>query len=1037
MVWRKWLVRSLVFTVAGSAAVAAFAYQHWTNPTVVRRQVIAKLEELLPKAQVSLESARLWILGGIDFSELHLARRDDPSRTDFIYVPKGTIYPDKEHVLNGKLAIQRIVWYQPVIHLIRGKDGAWNMDVLPPPTPEIAIPTIVLQHATLLLEDNRACPNASPLEIRDVNLAIINDPHRPPAVSQLTFDGKGVADLADTVQVKGTLSRLTNEFTASIQMPRFPVNGSLVERLAKFGPEAAVHARELTGTGALRAEISYHPEPEPTWRHDIRWQLTQGKFTHPQLPFPLQDLQASIRCVDGQVTLEKLTARSGSAQFQLSGKALGLHADTDILDGSLKIDHLPVSNELFETLPNLREIEQDYAPQGTFSVNVDHFSRRAGRWQEHCTIQLEQMTGVCAKFPYRLEQITGTIEQAIDPSTSLDRLKVNLTGYAGSQAVLIQGDVEGEKPASVALHISAKDVPLDDKLGATLAQVQPELCRKVVRPFHPNGRVDIEVDVRRAQGENRFANQYVLYFHDASIVYDVFPYPLEKVSGTLTIEPERWEYHDFRGSHKGGQFHSQGRPIRTPQGNRTKIDISGTNLLLDTELRAALKRPALETAWKKLDPGGRMDFEAQVDLIDGHEDPVIEVTVVPRDCRLKPEFFPYALSNLRGTVHYGQHRVQLHNLSARHQQTVLTVKEGEVAFNPDDSFSVKLVELLGNYIVPDAEFVRALPPALGKACTSLQIKEPLSLLLTSLDVAVPAGIEAPLHIKWDGGGRLKDATLLAGVPFERVNGTIWCHGEHRDGSMGNVLGNLELEDATVFKQTLHEIHSELKVDTQEPDSLVLSNLKAKLYGGDVVGSVRVDFGPSLQFVADLNALQIQLEKLSLSNRHAQQSGLLDAHLYLKGQGTELGGLKGSGSIDVPSGKMGNLPVLLDLLKFLSLRFPDGILFEEAHARFTLDGPRVDINRIDLLGAAISLGGSGRVNLDSSAYNMELYAVWGRIVQLSPSLLKEFWPTVSETLLKIKMKGKIGEKPRFEREWVPALTEPLEKMRERLGGKPGG
>ena len=45
MAWRKWLVRSLVFTVAGGVVVAAFAYQHWTNPSFVRRQVIANLED--------------------------------------------------------------------------------------------------------------------------------------------------------------------------------------------------------------------------------------------------------------------------------------------------------------------------------------------------------------------------------------------------------------------------------------------------------------------------------------------------------------------------------------------------------------------------------------------------------------------------------------------------------------------------------------------------------------------------------------------------------------------------------------------------------------------------------------------------------------------------------------------------------------------------------------------------------------------------------------------------------------------------------
>src|SRR5439155_20907469 len=128
-------------------------------------------------------------------------------------------------------------------------------------------------------------------------------------------------------------------------------------------------------------------------------------------------------------------------------------------------------------------------------------------------------------------------------------------------------------------------------------------------------------------------------------------------------------------------------------------------------------------------------------------------------------------------------------------------------------------------------------------------------LRTNMSITVPAGQESSPRIQWDGGVRLKDATLRAGVPFERVNGVIWCSGEHRDGNMGKVEGNLKLAEATVFHQALHEIHSQVLVDAKEPDSLVLPNLKAKLYGGDLVGSVRVDFGPSVRYEANLDALQ--------------------------------------------------------------------------------------------------------------------------------------------------------------------------------------
>src|SRR5206468_1405488 len=131
--------------------------------------------------------------------------------------------------------------------------------------------------------------------------------------------------------------------------------------------------------------------------------------------------------------------------------------------------------------------------------------------------------------------------------------------------------------------------------------------------------------------------------------------------------------------------------------------------------------------------------------------------------------------------------------------------------------------------------------------------------------------------------------------------------------------------ATVFGMTLRDLHSQVVIDARQPDFLVLPNLEAHLYGGNVGGSVRMEFGPLVRYEADLTALQIQLEELGRAYRlgpNAQQSGLVNAHLYLIGQGSDLRGLRGSGSIDVPSGKMQNLPLLLDLLKFLSFRLPD-------------------------------------------------------------------------------------------------------------------
>jgi hypothetical protein len=65
MAWRKWFVRSLVFSVLGLAVLAALLYEAWTNPAAVRRQVHDKLHKLFIGATISVDSARLRLLGGI------------------------------------------------------------------------------------------------------------------------------------------------------------------------------------------------------------------------------------------------------------------------------------------------------------------------------------------------------------------------------------------------------------------------------------------------------------------------------------------------------------------------------------------------------------------------------------------------------------------------------------------------------------------------------------------------------------------------------------------------------------------------------------------------------------------------------------------------------------------------------------------------------------------------------------------------------------------------------------------------------------
>ncbi len=1024
MVWRKCLVRGLVFSVVAFIGGAAWLYQHFTDPEAVRQAVIARLEAQFVDAHVRLESAQLRLLGGISFHELRIVRDGDGG--EVLYVPSGIIYHDKETLLDGKLAIRKIECDHPRFRVFRNSEGRWNVaGLLAPPDLSQFLPTIVIHQGTISVEDRQGAPTLSPVELTGLQLTVINDP-----LLTLHFEGRSSSDLLGAVLIHAAYQRSTEDLTLTVDLPDIPLGAPLAARLATYKAELGQHLQNLEGHGDVHVELTHHPSAEPEWTHDVRCQLRQVKLTHPRIPVPLENLEAELRCTDGRVRIDKLTARSGPAQIEFNVALHSPSLDTD-LEGDLKVHHLAITPELFDRLPpNLQDIKDDFQPSGPIDLSV-HFSRHDGRFKRTQRLVLDGVSAEFCKFPYRVEEIHGTIEQTTDEAAGENRRHVDIVGLGSAGRPLhIKGDItgDGEKP-KVTVDLWGENIPLDTKLREAL----PAKHQKIADSFHPSGVADFVAHIRREQGAQEYTNDFSVHFHDAAVRYDVFPYPFEHVAGTLDIEPSYWTFHDFRGTHNGCEFRTHGRSDETPTGDHLTIHIEGDNLALDQELVASLP-PKLREPWKVLVPGGRMSLVAEVEKTPDMDDEV-EVGVTFRGCTLEPRFFPYLLADACGKVRYARGRVDLTKLSAQHGASTFRLGAGQVLLKPGGGFWAKMTDLEVNPLVADPAFLQALPPSIREPAESVKLDGPVALR-TELVVDSPPDPSLPQVIYWDGGMALNDARAHAGVDLDHIKGQLWCRGRHNGHQLEGVLGNVLLDEATVFKQPIRGIHTHVEVKPEAPDVLRLPDFQGRLFGGDLGGEVRVEFGPTLHYEINLTALQVQLEEFSRQNLgpNAQMSGQAAARLYLRGQGTDLQGLEGGGSIDVPAGRMYNLPFLLDLLKVLGLRPPDRTAFEEAHAVFNVHGPRVTVSRLDLDGNAISLGGQGEVDLDGSNLQLDFYAVWGRIKQVLPPLFRELPPAISQQLLKIKVRGRL-DKPEFTKEPVPMLVEPLQRALRKRSDAP--
>jgi hypothetical protein len=1045
---RKWLVRGLVFSVLGGLLAAGFLYQRWTNPEAVRRQVVDKLHRLFPGAEIVLDSARLRLFGGIALNELRLCRCDDPSKTDFAYFPTATLYHDKEQLLDGQLAMRKVVLTRPRLRLVRGPDGRWNFSGIAAPLPadpRVPLPTLVVSQGILFVEDQLASPGDLPLEIADLNLTLVNDP--APLVA---IEGTARCDLTGPVEVRGTWQRGSGALAVELEAGHIPVGPALVHRLGAYFAEVGTHARHLEGPARLHADLRYQPGSAQPWSHDVHWELSGGKLDHPALPLPVDHLEAAVRCRDGRLSVEKFSGRAGPAAVNLTHAEVVLAGGDFDFDAAGVVEHLLVNHELFRRLPpEQARLEDVFRPEGPATLRFA-LARRGGAWQEkHCTLRPEGMHSTVACFPYALDNIAGTLD--------IDLLRchtdVRVVGYSRARPVTVEGHWTGLRDrADVDLKITADNIPLDEKLLAAL----PGPYQALARSFHPGGLGDIEAIVRHRPGEPRYANRYVLRVHDGILRWDDFPYPLEEVSGVLDIRPDFWQFYDFQGRRAGGKFAARGRSYPAPpphpypsppQGERGRgegedverriaLEIRGDNVALDKTLRGAIaKLEGLSRAWDTFDPAGRMNFTARIDRLP-RQPQDLDVTVDVRGCTVMPAFFRYRLDDLGGRVHYDKTGVHLAGLSARHHKSMVRLPRGEVRLCPGGGLFVDLSDFQADPLVPDPEFLRALPQGLKTTCECLDVHDPLKVQ-TRLVVSL-AGVPGSLpDIYWDGKLWLRDASLRVGLPVEHVAGCLGCVGRFNGTDLQGLSGNAILSKAVFCNQPFQDVHVKLDVYEKTPDVLVLG-LRAPLFGGEVSGPVRVELNSTLRYEMDLTASQIKLEALGKHNigNDAQFGGMAGGRLHLMGKGTGLDSLEGNGSLEIPSGRMYNLPLLLDLLKFLGLRWPDRTAFEQAQAVFSIHGDRVSFSQLELMGNAVSLHGRGDMNLDGSDVRLDFIPVWGRIETWLPKVWQPLPSTIGRNILKIEMRGKVGKQKdlHFHKRPVPGLTDPLLEMRDRIWGK---
>jgi len=157
-------------------------------------------------------------------------------------------------------------------------------------------------------------------------------------------------------------------------------------------------------------------------------------------------------------------------------------------------------------------------------------------------------------------------------------------------------------------------------------------------------------------------------------------------------------------------------------------------------------------------------------------------------------------------------------------------------------------------------------------------------------------------------------------------------------------------------------------------------------------------------------------------------GTVLATVDLQGNGISSNAIGGQGKIQLGNANIYELPLMISMLKILSIRVPDPNAFSTADIDFRIQGEHFYFDRIDFKGDAISLFGKGEMDFQQ-AIRLTFHALVGR-GELEVPLLKEFFRGASQQMMLIHVDGTL-QNPRTRKEAFPGVNQAIQDLTDDL------